>query len=176
RPYRARGDPLPVRSSFPVPGRRPTVTDGALEHDLAWHADLDPPVRVRHTDLDGVHLVDALVARLNRRRGELGLRGDPDDLPGPSGQLAAIVDLHPDAAAQLDRCELVAGHVRSQRQGVEVGDPVERRSWLDELPPLDVGRQHRARHGVHDTAPGDAVLDLAYACLATSRLLADRAR
>src|SRR5690606_4539032 len=49
RPYRARGDPLPVRSSFPVPGRGPTVTDGALEHHLAWHADLDPPVRVRHT-------------------------------------------------------------------------------------------------------------------------------
>src|SRR5437763_12377731 len=73
-----------------------------LEANVGRHADLHDPTGIGHAHLHGVHEILSFVARLNRRRCELGLRRYPAHRPGDgASRLVTGIDRHVGRRTQL---------------------------------------------------------------------------
>ena len=68
--------------------------------------------------------------------------------------------MHLYALPERDRPELLLGHVRAQREGVQIGDAIQRLSGLHHFSGLHVRRENGACLGIGDFTLDDTVPDL----------------
>src|SRR5437868_2582094 len=121
------------------------LAQGASKAYVRRHPDFDDATGIGNTDLHGVNEILALVARLNRRRRELRLWGNPAHRAGQrASRLAATVDRHARRPAELHARQLRLVHIGPQNHRVEIRDLVQRLAGLDKLAAIGVAGEHGA--------------------------------
>src|SRR5918994_5642283 len=130
----------------------------AREYELTRHADAEPALRIGHRDFHGIHLIRALLARLDRSGRELGRRRDPGDSAGQRDDRVGPIHPDPHLLPETERGELGLGDVGAEGERVQRSELEERLARLHELARLDVAGEHRAGERAPDPAPGKPIV------------------
>jgi hypothetical protein len=132
------------------------------ELDIDRHSELEQAVAVVNADLDGIYEIRTFVPRLNGRRRELRLAGDPRHRAGQ--RLPAIRHVNGDLnlLPEADRGELLFRDVGAHVYGGQVRDCVQRLSRLNELPGLDLAADYKSCRDATPEAVSRAIRDYSY--------------